>query len=517
MKTNFNSQTAKHGPEHPGPLSLLAACCLLLVISGCDTGSNWYAELSGLEAYPADSGAWLAWSGDSAASGYEVLYGGAASGITEAQKADVSPEYPRAGIVTASLSGLENGIEYKVWVKATGGNNKEPVTFTVTPQSAEQITTGTYSITEGGIWKLPDTPDDTQTIITISTTAPVIITGGGIGDGTPANYALERYSIRYTVPGANLTIRDIYLVTGTSSVNLIAFTGAGNTLTVTGKNLLEDILGGHACIYVPEDAELTIKGYGTLYMYKTNGAAGIGGNMSRNGTITFQDITFFGKTSHPAALIGGSSQFDQGGDITFLSGEYTMEGNARGSVIGSGAFDDTPNGGIVHIKGGTFNFNIDWAGPAIGGSKNGEKGTVHISGGSIRVYVDSNGASNWGGITGVTDAPVVAAKKNAGDEDTALMKFDLKKVTAARVYNVLVDGMPFYTGGAHLWKYAKENGESVSIEKTPDNWQKQNYAYEQRLFFFLTKQAHAITVNGKSFNVLWDGTKFTGECVWQPM
>jgi len=498
---------------------------LALALAGCDTGggeeepSNWYASLSGLEAYPADGGALLAWSEDSATNDYQVWYG--TGDLSSAQQADttVNLDSPRAGIATASIDGgLENGTTYNIWVKAINGNNKEPVSCTVTPQSAVDITKGTDSITKGGIYKLPAAPDSTATVITVSTTAPVTITGSGVGDGVPENSALQGYSIKYSVAGANLTIRDMYLATkDNTSNNLIEFTGDGNTLTITGTSLLEDA-SGKACINVPESAALTINGLGTLYMYKKSGAAGIGGNQGPNGKITFKDITFFGKTTHPAALIGASSSYNQGGDITFLSGEYTMEANAKGPCIGAGSWDAAQAAGVVYIKGGTFNFNINFSGPAIGTSNSDptKQGIVHISGGSIRVFVDENAASSWSYITGVDDTPIKAEKKNAEDEDTTLLKFDLRKVSAAPAYNVLVDGVLFYTGGPHIYSYGGEHDTSFQPDTTLDNWQKEDSSYEPRLFFFLTKQTHTIKVNGQSFTVNWDGTKFTGDCVWQP-
>lgn len=134
---------------------------------------------------------------------------------------------------------------------------------------------------------------------------------------------------------------------------MLHFTGRGNKLYFSGTNLLEQTSGdtGYAMIHVPTGTELTIGGTttgDTLYLYKSEQGAGIGGN---------------GKSDSGLAA-------EYNGNITFTQGRILMKGTKQGALIGSGASAGTAAGtpGNITINGGFIHLIANARGAAIGGS-----------------------------------------------------------------------------------------------------------------------------------------------------
>jgi len=442
-----------------------------------------------------------------------------------------------AVVVTASwLIGCENPYT----------SSETPVNYADGSVSAVQIPTGTYTISAGGNYKLPDAPASAQTSITLSTTAPVTIIGDGVPDAPPAWSGSNGIAINCTQPGTNLTIMNVWIGQGTSQSHLINFTGTGNTITIAGENLLEDPDNmGPGIFCVPVTADLTIKGSGTLYFYKNSQSAGIGGaSGGANGSITFDGPTIFGKGTKEGAVIGcgANSGSTVPGDITFISGEYTLIGVARGAIIGGSAgAESTGDGGNIYIKGGTLNLNEDFTGAAIGGGgyktnddfgNDKPGGNVFFSGGSVRVFLDENAVNpNGNGSSypwtvrdengnpvvptetiiqrGVNASGITAKRRNENGAYVYLFTFDTTKVAPDELYNVSIEGKQFYSGGKHKYRYINEDyykydSRTIPVTYTKENWAPIPDGVENNLYFFLTGTNHTLTVNGQSFTVVWD-------------
>ena len=269
---------------------------------------------------------------------------------------DIQPISADGGVYVFSLySGLQfaytaeadghSGIT-RSFTAADGAN----IFITLTPsQAATGTVRGGETITQGGVYRIERNAGTVQGIITINTTEPVTLVGTGISIGA----AYDNLYIRCTVPGVTLTLSDVFITNDSLDVssNILRFTGQGNTLNLEGANILENNLSssaeGPAVVRAQMGTSLDIGGGGTLYMYAGGMGAGFGGNSGEfNGELTFgaegaEGPYIFAKTNHQGALIGSGSNagtnMDIAGAIRFLSGDYYLIGNARGSIIGGGA------------------------------------------------------------------------------------------------------------------------------------------------------------------------------------
>ena len=381
--------------------------------------------------------------------------------------------------------------------------------------------TGSTTIDGGGYYKLDAALSNA--IITIATKENVNIIGNGLGNGATSgagSTANNGVSINCTVAGVSLNLYDVFIGSPNSSIgNAINFIGEDNVLAFAGTCDLET-QGNYALIHVPPSAELYIGGSGTVYLYKSSSAAGIGGNNEESsGPITVDGPTLFFKGSKMGALIGsGGYNSDPAvtpGDITILSGEINFIGNARGAVIGTGATSSQTLPGNVYIKGGTINMNLDFAGSAIGRGDGGlDGGKVFFSGGSIRTFIDENALGSWRaeGVNskGVTPIAIRAEKLDAsGDNAAHMLSFDTELVSGDNTnFNVSIDEKPFYNGGLHKYFYLNEDkdkdlGEQLSITTTQSNWVL-DPSPDTNLYFYVTGQDHTLKVNGQTFAATWD-------------
>ncbi len=413
-------------------------------------------------------------------------------------------------------------------------------TITVLDAPAATLLHGGEHLTSGGSYALAD--DATGTVY-IETTEAVTISGSGVAWDSSYNYTAD--TVKYAnlkfdctaATGAQLTLRDMFLEDRDSfsgGAPLVNFAGAGNRLNIEGIVVMDKYGAGqgtYANIHVPQEAALTIGGAGTLYLYKTSGGAGIGGDKGEmNGEITFAmtGSAFIKGTKQGAVIGAGTGAKGSGvpGRVVFESGEYNLISNSRGAVIGGSAGSDGASEGTeVYFKGGCVNINTDYSGSSVGGGgfaegNDASGGTIVITGGSLRTYVDKNAAANLSGkyykslplAEGVNNVSMTALRKNAAGEDVYLCIVDTKDIAADADgnYTVKVDGAVCYKGGRHGYGFLQEGldkGEQLALTTTVSNWYKNG---ETRLFVYLTGKDHTIQVNDEAAYTVYYNAKALG-------
>jgi hypothetical protein len=376
-------------------------------------------------------------------------------------------------------------------------------------------------------------------ILTINTQAPVTLVGTGISHAA----VYTDLFINCAQTSTSLTVQDIYISNITGTTNMVNYRGLNNELFFAGTSILDMNTGasGWAMVHVNSSTSLTVGGVtdeDTLYFYKREQGAGIGGNGGAsgsegqapeyNGAITITGGNLFMKNSKQGALIGSGASANSTaftpGDIRITGGNLNLIAISRGSAIGGAAGSSGGVGGTnVYVEGGTITINVDFSGSAIGGGgydsgNDSDGGILHYSGGSIRTYIDYNavypnglpGQSLWAslGVTepGVSDVAITADKVNEAGESLYLLVFDTTGLTtSATTFTANVDGITLYTGGLHSYAYLNEalqKDNQISISYTIDNWVP---LADPNLYLYLTGEDHALTVNGEPFIVTWDG------------
>lgn len=399
----------------------------------------------------------------------------------------------------------------------------------------------THTITAGGTYYVGhgDGKDGAQGTITIDTDQPVTLVGTGISTAD----AYEYLFIDCVREGVSLTLQDIYI----SNVgeqnndekvgNMIDFRGSDNRLSWRGTSILDhdQNAAGYAMIHVNQNTELTMGGAGssdTLYMYKREQGAGVGGNGSAkgddgmsaetNGTITVTGGTIFAKNSKQGAFFGSGAESASAGltpgDISIEGGVINMISNSRGATIGGSAGSGgASSGSHVYVSGGTININVDFSGAAIGGGgyesgNDSDGGILEYTGGSIRTYIDQNATGNWGvssaGIHG--NKAITADIVNDGGDPLYLLILDTSKLRdKSGYYTVRNDGDVIYNGGLHEYRSvneASEKGDQVEPELTIDNW---TYLNEPNLYLYVTGEDHTLTVGEETIDVKWNDSSET--------
>jgi hypothetical protein len=411
---------------------------------------------------------------------------------------------------------------------------------------------GGQTISAGGVYNVTRQAGDTQGMITISTPDPVTL----VGTGTGASDAYERLFVKYTVDHADLTLRDIYITNNDtpreSNANLINFMGSGNNLRFQGVSILDMNTNatGYAMIHVNSSTELTVGGVSssdTLYFYKREQGAGIGGNGDAsgnegqapeyNGKITITGGNLFMKNSKQGALLGAGADANSAvytpGDIIILGGTLNLIAESRGAAIGGSAGSSGGSAGsdfYIH-ENASVNINIDYSGSAIGGGgyESGNQaagGTLHYLGGSVRTFIDRNAVDEglWPVTTpSVNDIAITANKTDGNGSKVYLLTFDTRALgVPSSVFEVKdVKGGEetlIYRGGAHKYKYINETlykDDQKNVNYTIDNWVPLD---DPNLYLYLTGENHTLTVNGESFTVLWNsrtGSFETASGLWQ--
>ncbi|HEX2986160.1 MAG TPA: hypothetical protein VHO71_05020, partial [Caproiciproducens sp.] len=229
-----------------------------------------------------------------------------------------------------------------------------------------------------------------QKIGSINTTNTISITGG--------THDITISNLNINAPGSAFSIAK----------------GAKVNLHLIYPNTLQGYTG-YPGIFVPDGAELTISGGGSLKAQGGTWGAGIGGGYSAGdvnnscGSITINGGTVTAIGGSCGAGIGGG--YDEtihdgvdvngkGGTVTINGGTVTATGNG-GAGIGGALCG---KGGTVTINGGTVTATGGNDGAGIGGGDHGNGGTVYISGGSVkaagRVGGEAIGKGNSGSSSG---------------------------------------------------------------------------------------------------------------------
>ena len=444
-----------------------------------------------------------------------------------------------------SYSYTSTAIGYNSITQAYIALNNDPVVVTLTASNYDPNasndkyiygsgnTDKTSTITTGGTYYVGDGATGT---ITISTSSQVILVGRGYSKS--AAYFDLYIDCKPAMDGANLTIQDLYISNvGSTSSNMIDFSGENNFLFFKGTCLLDQDTNatGYAMIHVNASTELTLGGVSdsdTLYFYKREQAAGIGGNGDAsgaegqtpeyNGKITITGGNIFGKGSKQGAVIGSGADANAvvgtPGDIIIQGGILNLIANARGGLIGGSAGSSGgARGANVYLYDGTLTLNVDWSGAAIGGGgfdsgNDSQGGTLHYFGGSVRTYIDQNAIGQWQvSAPGVNDKAITANKVNGNSNNPVyLLRFNtsgMKNQTAP--FTVSEGNNTLYSGGLHHYSYINEGFNKAgqnTLDYTVSNWTSLS---DTNLYLYLTGENHTLTVNNEKFDVKWNADSKT--------
>lgn len=408
---------------------------------------------------------------------------------------------------------LNEATTYEYTVKADGYDDKTDkftvppgggsigVNLTKTVLAPGGTVKGSDEIKQGGTY---DIKPNTTGVITISTSDSVTL----IGKGTDRSNRYKDLTIKYTVPRANLTINRLFISNNEGQTNsstvgpgvsCIEFTGSGNTLSFSDRNLLENL--GYvvsSAIHVGPNTSLTITGKDgdELYIYKYSQGAGIGGDSNEsNGNITIAGGNLYIKGSKTGPLIGNDvvngSSSNVKGSISITGGNVNLINKAKGAAIGGSSMGP---GGDVSISGGNVTIISDFKGSAIGGgAENSNNGTLRITGGSLKAVRTNNSLKGDGNSrTQTVDDSLITAKK-----DTYQCVFDTSKLSNKNgPFSVNVDGASFYSGGLHSYRYSESTSSTIS------NWSEDSS--DKNLYLYLKDRNHALNVNGEKFNAVWN-------------
>ena len=378
---------------------------------------------------------------------FRVSPGNAKLTLTDGENKLIAPDSSNGGDYSFTLL-ADSTYTYTATAAGFNGTTREitapfgdTIVISLTPTgqvSNNKTISGGGTISEGGDYNVTS---GATGIITITTSQPVTLIGSGVSNSD----TYRDLHIKYTLPGVNLTLQDIYISNTAGSTNMIDFTGSNNYLYFKGTSILDTNTNatGYAMIHVNQDTELTVSGVSdsdSLYFYKREQGAGIGGNggasggegqsAETNGAITIVRGNFFMKNSKQGALIGAGAQAgtQKPGPITIQGGVLNLIAISRGSAIGGSAGSGgASSGSDVYMHGGTLNIHIDWSGAAIGGGghdggNDSDGGTLHYFGGSIRTYIGENAVGQWKsfGVTqaGMNEAAITADKFNGDSTDS---------------------------------------------------------------------------------------------------
>lgn len=489
---------------------ILKRCLVFMLAATMVSGNSMLALAEGVGSNAATVQA----STDQSASDTESTQGSTSGGT------DASASFDATGSTDSTAAASDAQGEAGTAASSSGLTSVRGMVSTL----AASAVTGGSTISSNGTYTISSGAAGTITV----TAAQVTL----IGAGTDAMYS--GLSIDCTSAGTKITLQNVGINGPASGKNAINFTGTGNYLYLSGTNEIDQSTNtvGTAMIHVGADCGLTIddssddSGTGSLYFYKSEQGAGIGGNSGEaNGTITIAGGRIFGKGTKQGAVIGTGASVAgaTAGDISVTGGEVYLIGNASGALIGGGGSSTAgATGGRVYVSGGTLTLNVNYSGPAIGGggysaASDATGGKLIVTGGSVRTYIDANAvfpnggsdpsSSLWSGVTafGVNDAAVTAEKVDGSGDAVALLKFDTSSLTGDS-YTVSVDGKTFYTGGRHAYSYVNEaldKDHQVTVGTTQSNWAS---CSDPDLYFYLTKTNHKITVGNNTYYYYWNSS-----------
>ncbi len=294
------------------------------------------------------------------------------------------------------------------------------------------------------------TVDGTYDISTYGNDSTITINGGlTVTLTNTTNTTFTNTQIDCIGANTNLTINGVKIDNWyNNNTCALAFSGTGNTLTLTGSSTLKSGWNEPG-IRVESGTELEISGSGSVEARGGYYGAGIGGgSLEDSGIITISGGTVTAYGGDIAAGIGGGSRGDcseinisggvvnaynvcidndsgaaigggrlgSGGKITITGGTITADSSRStiympGAGIGCGVYG---RGAEILITGGTVNASCSYKGAAIGGGTGSTNVFVTISGGTVEAngYIAGIGSGHSGSNCSVTingDAHVTAS------------------------------------------------------------------------------------------------------------
>ncbi|MDR0596707.1 MAG: putative Ig domain-containing protein [Clostridiales Family XIII bacterium] len=408
------------------------------------------------------------------------------------------------------------------FVPALGGANGDYDAYADDPPPAEilyggeTLVTGALNVGDK-VYQLATTATGIITINSDPHSRTITIIGNGVENEPNRDISIVANGC------INLVLQDVFLRSDkinygdVAENSILDFRSAeiesGNSLVLKGTNLIE--LQNNDCskaaIRVAQSSDipqkpvkLDIGGDGTLYLYKYVLGAGIGGGgyggattgwREKSGEITFSGGNIFLKGSKIGAVVGtgGSGPDVTPGPITIKGGNINIEANAHGAAFGGGSAGP---GGDVFLEGGNVTITTDYGGPAIGGPA-APYGNFIYKGGSLKTVVTTNAAIDghyWGGVPGIFDTNITAAKKNADGDPVSRLVFDTNRteLAGAQSYTAAIDGKIVYRGGRHTIDYSKNTDSTIA------NWVP---SQDTNLYLYAPTTAAILSVNGETYDV----------------
>ena len=244
-------------------------------------------------------------------------------------------------------------------------------------------------IRKDGWYEIPENLNTTVTITDDAYHVTLVGAAANTAENPYSNLAIDSLNA-----GLELTIENLHLKNGSnySYANAIDFTGTGNILHLNGENsvALADY-SSCAAIHVPDGAELTVTGPGSLFVPGNHNAYGaaIGSNA--------------GEDAGKIVIDGGSYRFR---NMNAGAGIGTGSGNAKADIVINGGSFDIAMG----IDDTGYNGNLAYCGAAIGTGN-------AASGGWSSPYMTMRITINGGDFAGFTnvDSPIIGVANGSGN------------------------------------------------------------------------------------------------------
>lgn len=346
-------------------------------------------------------------------------------------------------------------------IRATASNGVYGTTEIVVNDTAKDLPAD-FVIREDGRYKLPA---DLSKVVTITENAKDVTVVGDSSKTAESPY--KNIGFKSEVAGLNLTIQNVN-VSAASSSPVVEFTGEGNVLNLKGSNSMKaEKYYSKALVWVPEDAEATVDGTGTLDLLLDSSTygAGIGANPGKvSGKININGGTINGTNYGSGALIGGSGYGT--GKITINGGVMNVNvplstsgwgGNLStcGAAIGDGNRSGRDGKCEIEINGGEINGTTEVQAAVIGtGHKSSTVASVTINGGKL----------NLKSVAGNGDASVGGACIGTGDQSVAMSRITINggEIVAATESGAAAIGGGAGTAGCTV----VVNGGTVTVSTT---------------------------------------------------
>lgn len=409
--------------------------------------------------------------------------------LTEEQQ-QVTWSVSDESIASITQDGLLTGLrEGRVVVTATavnGVSGSSSINFVqaVEPEYTQIPDVTEYTITESGLYQLPQTQSGKYIHLTVDPAATQVTLRGG-SDKTYQDLKIH-------CPGTvRLTLQDVHIALALDSFEhgsnwsyygAVNFQAMNNVLYIEGDNsITRDALGAGSVSAICVRAKKTeIESSVTFY--------GV-----NDGTMTIDVANPDDMSSCYAAAIGGR-QGERTGDMTFKNGTWIVKNNGSGAAIGSGTssgsqYDSELYTSKVTIDGGTFVLDTchttTEGGAAIGSGSSGYNGVdVIINGGDITATGWYGGAAIGSGMYGHSSSYAYGTSGEPSNPTTVTINGGTVRAytryhedASAKSPGAAIGSG--YRAGASVpvtinggWVYAETNTESAAIgNATSDHYQ----------------------------------------------